>query len=129
MSIRSCAMLGPTLGISSSSERSRFATLAMAALAAMACLEMRVFDKLNQHIKDACARHKWTLIDVSKRSIGHGICECDEPYFNFPESKSCDIQGDPYGVVHPNYVGTMKIYYQPIYDAVEKAVNEITNKE
>jgi hypothetical protein len=92
-------------------------------------LEMRVFDKLNQHIKDACARHKWTLIDVSKRSIGHGICECDEPYFNFPESKSCDIQGDPYGVVHPNYVGTMKIYYQPIYDAVEKAVNEITNKE
>ena len=104
-------------------------------------LQDKVFLKLNSEIIEASSKFNWKLVDVSNRANGHGICECDQPYFNWgssfnvldafrgPTHVACEEQGDPFGTLHPNYVGTMRIYYQPIYDAVEKAVNEIVDKE
>jgi hypothetical protein len=63
----------------------------------------------------------WQPIVVS--SGEHGMCNCDDPYFN-TMGASYNNQGDIYGIVHPNREGYKKIYQDKIFSFVQSKYNE-----
>jgi len=80
-------------------------------------------DPLNAKLQTEADRQGWNLIDVS-RTVGiHGLCNCDEPYFNTIEA-TYDDQGDIYGVIHPNRKGYKEIYQEKVFNFIVTKYND-----
>lgn len=60
-------------------------------------------------------------MEASRR---HGICS-SVPYFNRDIIESNVVQGDSYGIIHPNKLGHRKIYEPVFTNALRKAVKDI----
>lgn len=82
-----------------------------------------IFPKINEVIKKAVSDNKWDLVDISNRAFKHGMCNCDEPYFN-TLGQSLLTQFDERGTMHPNATGFREIYEDPINDQLEKSIKE-----
>ncbi|MFZ1320405.1 MAG: hypothetical protein WAT71_02495 [Ignavibacteria bacterium] len=59
----------------------------------------------------------WKVIDVENKIGKHGICNCRDPYIN-TLGASIAIQGNVYGMIHPNDNGYSNIYRDAISDFV-----------
>ncbi|MBK9402054.1 MAG: hypothetical protein IPN36_14775 [Bacteroidetes bacterium] len=59
-----------------------------------------VHTALNESIREACDKFKWEPIRVSAINK-HGICNCEEPYFNSIPQSIWDRR-DANGAIHPN---------------------------
>lgn len=77
--------------------------------------------KLNQEVKKAARKHKWTFVDgIDEGFHGHGYCRDDERYFvTFSESRK--KQGDKNGTMHPNRKG-QQVYADRIAAALREEV-------
>lgn len=65
----------------------------------------------------------WGFLDVSEQVGSHGICNCDERWFN-TIGDSLKIQGDLYGTAHPNEEGYEEIYEDRVAIALLTAYEE-----
>ncbi|MFN8359558.1 MAG: hypothetical protein U0264_06555 [Candidatus Kapaibacterium sp.] len=84
-------------------------------------LRDNIFPKINGAIQKAAADNKWDLVDVSARANKHGMCNCDEPYFN-TLGQSGFTQFDHRGTMHPNATGFREIYEDAINDQLERSI-------
>lgn len=76
--------------------------------------------KLNQAVRAAAQAHDWTYVGGTvDAALRHGLCNCDDPYFNTP-GQAMFVQGDIRGSLHPNREGHRRIY-QPL---VAKALDD-----
>lgn len=63
-----------------------------------------------------------------QRSRTNGLCNVDTPYFNSGVLESIAMQGDIFGIVHPNRRGHRETY-QPVYEAeLRQALRDIRLK-
>ena len=86
-----------------------------------------IFAELNRVLAEAAERHTWQLIKVDAIN-SHGLCNCDEPYFNTVGASDC-LQNDKNGAVHPNADGYEELYKDKIYNALLKSSKEIQDIE
>lgn len=73
--------------------------------------------KLIARIRRNCNNLGWNLIDVQNEAGDHGLCNCDDPYYN-TLGGSIIYQGDPFGFMHPNENGYKYIYRKKVYDFI-----------
>jgi hypothetical protein len=78
---------------------------------------------LNAKISTESERLNWNLIDISRTAGDHGLCNCDDPYFN-TISASYEKLGDIYGVVHPNRKGYNKMYRDRVFNFISEKYKE-----
>lgn len=90
-------------------------------------LRDNIFPKINGAIANASRENQWDLVDVSGRAIRHGMCNCEEPYFN-TLGQSLGTQGDHRGTMHPNSTGFSEIYVEPIAEQLEKSIMTYHNE-
>jgi len=65
----------------------------------------------------------WTYVDVADEYIGHGYCTNEQTFLRSAE-RSCRIQGDVLGALHPNARGHA-VYRDRIFEALR---NQVDNK-
>ncbi len=75
-------------------------------------------ERLRAVQRAAAKKHGWQYVDVAGGFIGHGYCEGDESFFRGAE-RSCRIQGDLQGAVHPNEKGHA-VYRQTVLAALKR---------
>jgi hypothetical protein len=71
---------------------------------------------LNEKVRETADLFRWNIID-NINAGNHGLCNCEEPYFNLIGT-SYDQQGDIYGLVHPNGVGYREMYKDRVFGFV-----------
>ncbi|MCB2083063.1 MAG: hypothetical protein KDD90_03300 [Sphingomonadaceae bacterium] len=83
-----------------------------------AAINSAFLQPLNNTIRDTVGTFpKFRYVGgTMQRSRLHGLCNGDVPYFNNGTVESIFMQGDVYGMVHPNRRGHREIY-QPVYEA------------
>lgn len=79
-----------------------------------------LYHSLNSKIAQAATTNDWKLIDIGNTN-NHGICNCDEPYFNTVETSLC-IQNDEKGSCHPNRDGYENLYKERVYNALKESI-------
>lgn len=84
-------------------------------------LRDNIFPKINGAIQKAATDYKWDLVDVSARANKHGMCNCDEPYFN-TLGQAISTQFDHRGTMHPNATGFREIYEDAINEQLERSI-------
>ena len=87
----------------------------------MIYLRDSVFVPLNKEVKKAALKHGWDLVDISERSVDHGLCNCDSPYFN-TLGQALWIQGDGSGTMHPNARGYRMVWRDPVFQQLERSI-------
>ncbi|GJM43258.1 MAG: hypothetical protein DHS20C21_01000 [Gemmatimonadota bacterium] len=75
-------------------------------------------DPLNRLIRSTVEDQNWTLIDVASNAGRHGICNCEDPYFNLP-GPSLALQNDLSGTMHPNSEGYWEMYGDDVQTGLE----------
>jgi hypothetical protein len=84
-------------------------------------LQDTVFVGLNSEVSKAATKYQWDLVDVSKRSLNNGLCNCNAPYFN-TLGQALAIQGDIQGTMHPNASGFRHVYRDPVFQQLERSI-------
>lgn len=82
-------------------------------------LSNRLLKPLNRNIRRSANNLGWNIIDVENMAGEHGLCNCDEPYFNTLLS-SILTQNDEKGTAHPNSQGYKKIYRDKVYNFIHE---------
>jgi hypothetical protein len=85
---------------------------------------------LNTTIRTTVAEFpNWKFVSGAlAASRGHGLCNSTEPYFNNGLVESFAMQGDPFGIVHPNRRGHARIY-KPMYEeALRSALKDVRKR-
>ncbi len=87
----------------------------------MVFLRDSVFVPLNKEVKKAAEKYGWDLVDISQRSVDHGICNCEVPFFN-TLGQALWIQGDASGTMHPNARGYRMVWRDPVLQQLERSI-------
>ena len=83
---------------------------------------------LNERIKNVAKNNEWNLIEVDSKVGIHGICNCESPYFNNIAS-SFAVQGDLFGLVHPNKLGYKEIYEDAVLKDIQTSFEKYSRDE
>jgi GDSL-like Lipase/Acylhydrolase family len=88
-----------------------------------------IVTRMNAKIREQVRSFEgWSFLDGAVvSSQRHGICNCDEPYFN-TLGDSLRLQGDAEGTMHPNRRGHREIYEPLVQNGLDGAIRELRKK-